>query len=180
MYQRRHYPLQDSYHRGWTTLDTHHDGGCLCGKIRYRVNSSPVRVTICHCKFCQRATGSAFLVEPIFAVQCFELLQGQPKLYTQVSESSGKGLTVNFCAECGTKLFNRLERLPDIVPVYGGTFDDPDWFDRSDKIARHIFFSFAQKGTLIPANYEIYFERAILDDGTKAKPTVFDKPYQVG
>ena len=42
-------------------------GGCLCGAIRYATSADPVRVTYCHCKFCQRATGSAYMVEPIFA-----------------------------------------------------------------------------------------------------------------
>src|SRR5215831_18948106 len=41
-------------------------GGCLCGEVRYKALSEPVRVTICHCTFCQRITGSAFLVEPVF------------------------------------------------------------------------------------------------------------------
>jgi len=44
-----------------------HEGGCLCGDIRYRTTAAePIRVTVCHCTFCQKLTGSAFLVEPIF------------------------------------------------------------------------------------------------------------------
>jgi len=39
------------------------EGGCLCGDIRYKAIEEPLRVTICHCIFCQRFTGSAFLVE---------------------------------------------------------------------------------------------------------------------
>ena len=42
------------------------EGGCLCGTVRYATKDDPVRVTFCHCRFCQRATGSAYLVEPIF------------------------------------------------------------------------------------------------------------------
>ena len=42
-----------------------HHGGCLCGEVRYRTTAKPVRVTISHCTFCQRMTGSAYLVEPI-------------------------------------------------------------------------------------------------------------------
>jgi len=41
-------------------------GGWLCGTVRYTTSSEPLRVTYCHCKFCQCATGSAYLVEPIF------------------------------------------------------------------------------------------------------------------
>lgn len=156
-----------------------HEGGCLCGKIRYCVQDDPLHVTICHCKFCQRATGSAFLIEPIFQDHDFRLLAGQPKAYAQTSVTSGKKLTVNFCADCGTKLFNTLERLPSVVPVYGGTFDDPNWFERSPKVARHIFASFAQRGTLLPAHYDVFAQRAVLDDGTKAIQSVYEAPFEV-
>ena len=156
-----------------------HEGGCLCGGLRYRVHSEPLRVIICHCKFCQRATGSAFLVEPIFARKDFDLVKGSPSKYAQISESSGKLLTVNFCPTCGTKLFNELERLPDIVPVFGGTFDNPNWFDRSPRTARHIFFAFAQKGTLVPSNFEIYMDRAVNNDGTAMEPLKYDLPFSV-
>jgi hypothetical protein len=43
-----------------------HEGGCLCGAVRYETLADPLRVTTCHCRFCQRATGSAYMVEPIF------------------------------------------------------------------------------------------------------------------
>ncbi len=37
-----------------------HEGGCVCGAIRYRVRGEPLRAYVCHCTFCQRFTGSAF------------------------------------------------------------------------------------------------------------------------
>jgi len=33
-----------------------HEGGCLCGSVRYRTTGDPVAATVCHCKFCQRRT----------------------------------------------------------------------------------------------------------------------------
>jgi len=126
------------------------EGGCLCGAIRYRVKSPPLRVTVCHCRFCQRATGSAFLVEPIFAKSDFAVISGQPKIYRQRSEGSGKMVDVHFCGDCGTKLFLTFERFPDAVGVYGGTFDDPNWFERSAAKTRHIFGWSRPQITLIP------------------------------
>ena len=38
-----------------------HEGGCLCGGVRYRTTAKPMRVTVCHCTFCQKLTGSAYL-----------------------------------------------------------------------------------------------------------------------
>ena len=43
-------------------MDDTHSGGCLCGAVRYTVTGAPVRAVACHCKFCQRRTGSAFIV----------------------------------------------------------------------------------------------------------------------
>jgi hypothetical protein len=44
-----------------------HEGGCLCGKVRFAVSADPMRVTVCHCRFCQRNTGTAYLAEPAVA-----------------------------------------------------------------------------------------------------------------
>jgi hypothetical protein len=153
-----------------------HEGGCLCGKLRYSVKSEPMRVTICHCRFCQKSTGSAFLVEPIFGKSDFALTSGEPKVYRHRSTSSGKMVDVHFCDQCGTKLFLGFERFPDVVGVYGGTFDDPDWFARSAENSRHIFLSAAQRGTVIPAGIDCYDQHAITDDGKPIAATVFDQP----
>ena len=153
-----------------------HEGGCLCGAIRYAVKSQPMRVTICHCRFCQRATGSAYLVEPIFGKSDFEITSGQPKIYRHRSEGSGKMVDVHFCENCGTKLLLSFERFPDVVGVYGGTFDDPNWFERSAKNSRHIFLSVAQRGTVIPAGIDCFEQHATTNDGKPIAPTVSDRP----
>jgi hypothetical protein len=156
------------------------EGGCLCGAIRYAATSPPVRLTICHCRFCQRATGSAYLVEPIFQKTDFAVTSGEPKIYRQRSEGSGKMVDVHFCAECGTKLFLTFERFPDIVGVYGGTFDDPNWFDRSPENSKHIFLGVAQQGTVIPAGIKCFVAHSITNDGTSIEPQVFDEPHVIG
>jgi hypothetical protein len=149
-------------------------GGCLCGAIRYAASAEPIRVVYCHCKFCQRATGSAYMVEPIFERTSFEVTAGKPATFTQASGGSGKRVAVNFCAACGTKLYLDLKRFPTIYGVYGGTFDDPNWFDRSSKMARHIFLDSAQRGTIIPAGVKTFRQHTMLDDGAPALATVFD------
>ena len=107
---------------------TRHEGGCLCGRVRYATCAMPGRVTVCHCRFCQKATGSAYMVEPIFNAADLIVLDGQPKVFTQPSQGSGKKVHIHFCAMCGTKLWLRFERFPDAVGIYAGTFDDPAWF----------------------------------------------------
>jgi hypothetical protein len=148
------------------------EGGCLCGAARYRTLAQPLRVTICHCRFCQRFTGSAFLVEPIFRREDVVLSGAEPRIYHHRSDSSGKRVSLNFCGRCGTTLFLDLERFPDIYGVCGGTFDDPDWFDRSPGKCRHIFTRSAQKGVVLPAGIDTFKEHALRLDGTPNKPIV--------
>ena len=158
---------------------TNSEGGCLCGRVRYSVNSTPTRVTICHCKFCQRATGSAFLVEPIFDEANFSIISGEAKIYDHRSDGSGKIVHVHFCENCGTKLYLTFERFLQVVGIYGGTFDDPNWFDRTPENSKQIFLSVAQKGTVIPAGINTFKEHATEVDGTSIAPTVFSEPHTI-
>lgn len=154
-------------------------GGCLCGALRYATASNPLRVTFCYCRFCQQATGSAFMVEPIFEKTSFEITSGTPAIYILASNGSGRRVTINFCATCGTKLFLAFERFPDIFGVYGGTFDDPNWFERTPSMSRHIFLDSAQQGTIIPAGVRAYREHTILNDGTPVAPITFGQPHAI-
>tara|TARA_R110002095_G_scaffold157049_4_gene136314 strand:- start:758 stop:1252 length:495 start_codon:yes stop_codon:yes gene_type:complete len=155
-------------------------GGCLCGNTRYEVASQPARVTICHCRFCQRATGSAYLVEPVFDARDFSVIKGTPKKYVHVSDGSGKEVHIHFCDNCGTKLFLTFERFADAVGVYGGTFDDPDWFEMTPGNTKHIFVGVAQRGTVIPPHINIFTEHAAKNDGTVIAPVVLDAPRIIG
>jgi hypothetical protein len=156
------------------------EGGCLCGKLRYKVDKKPSRATICHCKFCQRATGSAYLVEPICEASDFNVINGTPKTYTHTSDGSGKNVYIHFCDHCGTKLFLTFERFPEIVGAYGGTFDDPDWIDTPPENTKHIFLGTARKGTVIPPHVATFLEHATENDGTPIDPTFLDEPKIIG
>lgn len=154
-------------------------GGCLCRAIRYTVTAEPIRVTICHCTFCQKITGSAYLVEPIFKREDVRFSGTQPVAFAHRSEGSGMMVTVNFCATCGTSLCLDLERFPDVMGLFGGTFDDPNWFDRASKNCRHIFTRSAQDGVVLPVGVDTFSEHAFTIDGTPNKPRVLDYPMMV-
>ncbi|WP_226781763.1 GFA family protein [Oceaniglobus trochenteri] len=158
----------------------HAQGGCLCGRVRYEATSQPARMTVCHCRFCQRATGGAYMVEPIFDMQEFRITEGTARIYSHVSEGSGKEVFVHFCENCGTKLFLTFERFPGSVGVYAGTFDDPDWFDVPPDATKHIFLGVAQKGTIVPPQVNTFTEHASTPDGTPIAPRVFDRPHVIG
>ena len=69
-----------------------HEGGCLCGAVRYRVTNAPFRTGVCHCRFCQRRTGSAFGVGVYFKKDDFALTRGSLKSYEYRSDESGRWL----------------------------------------------------------------------------------------
>ena len=153
-----------------------HEGGCLCGAVRYKTQNDPLRVTIYHCKFCQRATGAAYMVEPIFRETDLQITKGSSAAYDHCSGGSGKLVHIHFCAACGTKLYLTFERFADVCGVYAGTFDDPNWFDIKPENSKHIFIDVARHETILPPNVACFSEHAMRNDGTPLEPVVFDQP----
>jgi hypothetical protein len=149
-----------------------HEGRCLCGDVTYKTLADPLRVTVCHCRFCQRFTGSSYLVEPIFRKQDVVFEGACARKYEHHSDSSGKRVTLNFCGRCGTTLCLDLERFADILGLCGGTFDDPNWFDLAPGTYRHIFVRSAQRGVILPAGVDLYERHALQLDGSPNRPVV--------
>lgn len=148
-------------------------GRCLCNSIKYEVIAEPVRVTVCHCRFCQRSTGTAYFVEPIFNKSDFSIISGKIKTYEHKSQGSGKMLHVHFCDICGTKLYLSFERFADLVGVFSGTFDDPNWFERNSRNSKHIFVSMAQHGTILPSGVRTFAEHVITNDDEPVEPKIY-------
>ena len=161
-------------------MTVNHEGGCLCNTLRYRTTAPPTRVTICHCRFCQRATGGDAMIEPIFRKEDVELLAATPAVYPHRSSGSGKMVYVNFCPQCGTKLWLAFERFPDVLGLYAGTFDEPDWFEIGPANAKHIYLDAARADSIIPAGLPTFREHAMANDGTACEATVYDSPHVIG
>ncbi len=70
--------------------DDVHEGGCFCGSIRYRTRGEPRRGLVCHCTFCQRLTGSAYVVEAIFLKEQVEITGGPIGTYEHRSDETGR------------------------------------------------------------------------------------------
>ena len=101
-------------------------GGCACGAIRYECTSDPLLMFNCHCRDCQRASGSAYaaiVAVPKAAVQ----MHGEPR-YHRIVGGAGKAIERGFCPSCGSHLADTLERLPDILALQAGSLDDPTVF----------------------------------------------------
>ncbi len=99
-------------------------GGCMCGAVRYEATEPPQEVGYCHCRMCQKNTGSAFGVFAAFQEDAFRFTRGEPKLYKS-SDIAERG----FCADCGSTVMARYydpDHLLEKVWVYVGTLDHPE------------------------------------------------------
>jgi len=131
-------------------------GQCVCGEVSYSINGEPKRITICHCKWCQRRTGSAFGVEVVFDETQITINDESVTRYRHLSDESGRWLDQHFCRKCGSNIGFTLEAVPGIRTIAAGTFDDPSWL-QSDSIKRvHVFMRSAQDWVTIPDDVERY------------------------
>ena len=128
------------------------EGGCLCGKVRFRTSQAPMRTLACHCKFCQRVTGSSYFAESMFPMDAVSF-SGEPlSRYEHVSEGSKKKVFVHFCPNCGTTVSLTFERWPDVRGISRGCYDDPN----AVTVSSHIWTQSAQHGTALPAGVDCF------------------------
>jgi hypothetical protein len=129
-----------------------HEGGCLCGAVRYRTTEQPVRTTVCHCTFCQRRTGSAFAVIVYFNEKDVEFTAGNPTRFEHRSDESGRWLRIEFCPRCGTTVAHTAEVFPGVRAIAGGTFDERAWF----RIERHAWTRSACPWVVLPEGVQVF------------------------
>ncbi len=102
------------------------EGGCSCGSIRYKLTASPLIVHACHCRDCQRITGSGFVINIWIENEFVERTGATPKSFTRKG-GTGKDHEVFFCANCGTYVWSRYHVAPgDALFVRAGTLDKPE------------------------------------------------------
>jgi hypothetical protein len=102
------------------------DGGCTCRLVRYRITSPPLIVHCCHCRWCQRETGSAFAINAMIEADRVEVLEGEPEAVMTPS-LSGRGQKISRCPKCRVALWSNYAGAGDAVRfVRVGTLDDPE------------------------------------------------------
>src|SRR4051794_24574074 len=104
------------------------DGQCLCGAVTYSCNADPVFTAVCHCRDCQRQTGTAFSVVVGVPKEAFDL-QGELGTHVTVGEDHGREVQRRFCPTCGSPVLTESGGLPDLVMIKAGTLDDPSWLE---------------------------------------------------
>ena len=81
------------------------EGGCACGAVRYRVTSKPMIVHACHCRMCQRQTGSSNAINALIETDRIIVLSGEIETRL-VDTPSGRGQRVARCASCKVALWS--------------------------------------------------------------------------
>jgi hypothetical protein len=95
-------------------------GGCQCGAIRFALTAAPVRISICHCRMCQKASGAPFASFADIEKNDFVWTRGKPAAFKSSSIAER-----DFCAQCGTPLsFRRIDG--ERIEIMTGAFDRPD------------------------------------------------------
>lgn len=97
-----------------------HQGGCLCGQVRWSARAEPSNVRVCHCRLCQKATGGAFFARAVFRAEDLDRsgeVLGWPSSPRVVRMS---------CARCGTPMFSVPNDPPARIGVSLATLDEPD------------------------------------------------------
>jgi len=133
------------------TLENHtHDGGCSCGHVRYKMTAKPLIVHCCHCRWCQRQTGTAFALNALIEADQVELLEGNVVDF-EVPSPSGRGQTIARCPECKVAVWSNyymggLKERVRFIRV--GTLDEPDRLPPDV----HIYTSTKQPWVILPAD----------------------------
>jgi hypothetical protein len=101
------------------------DGGCTCRSVRYRMTAPPMFVHCCHCTWCQRETGSAFVINALIEKDHVEVLSGEVDIIDTPS-ASGKGQKIHRCPKCRIAVWSNYSGAGDgILFLRVGTLDDP-------------------------------------------------------
>lgn len=102
-------------------MNSKYSGQCLCGEIVYSVGVEPVFSGNCHCKDCQRSSGSAFIPAMIFHEKDV-VVSGKVK-YFESQADSGNIHKRGFCPNCGSQLFARFSNMPGVLGIKAGTLN---------------------------------------------------------
>lgn len=114
-------------------------GGCLCGRVQYRVSGPFDMFHICHCSQCRRSTGSAHASNIFTSKDNIEWLAGEDLVKRFDPDEPGV-ISKAFCTHCGSLVPYVSSNSGKLIIPAGGLSDDPRirpqdnifWKDRAD------------------------------------------------
>jgi hypothetical protein len=114
------------------------EGRCTCGATRFRMTSRPMFVHCCHCRWCQRETGSAFALNALIEADRVELLAGVREV-VETPSASGKGQRISRCPHCRVALWS----------IYAG-------FGEAVRFVRFVRVGTLDQAEALPPDIHIY------------------------
>lgn len=133
-------------------------GGCDCRAVRYQMETNPLFVHCCHCRWCQRESGASFALNAMVEAERVTLLEGAPEVVDTPS-ASGKGQKIARCPHCRVALWSNYAGAgPSVRFVRVGTLDEPDHLPPDI----HIFTASKQPWVVLP-------------EGPPAVPAYYDR-----
>jgi hypothetical protein len=102
-------------------------GGCLCGAVHYSSDAEPMMQFICHCKTCQKNSGSAFSMNIAVPEDSLTVEGSNLRCYEDHSGSSGLPFYRHFCGECGSHIYSHGPAYGPLAFIKAGTLDEAAW-----------------------------------------------------
>jgi hypothetical protein len=134
------------------------EGGCDCRRVRFRLESAPLFIHCCHCRWCQRESGAAFALNAMIESTRITTLGAVPA-YLPTPSASGLGQNIARCTTCQVAIWSHYAGAGPVVSfVRVGTLDDPDRLPPDI----HIFTASKQPWVILPP-------------GTPAVPEYYDR-----
>lgn len=130
------------------------EGGCACKAVRFRLESAPLIVNCCHCRWCQRETGSAFAVNAVIESDRVTNLGVEPEIVHTPSQS-GAGQQIARCPHCKVAVWSHYAGAGPVTKVVRvGTLDEPDAMPPDV----HVFTQSKQPWLTLPSGSRAFSE----------------------
>lgn len=128
-----------------------HAGGCRCGQVRFSLSATPIITLCCHCRFCQKLSGSAFRIAVMIEAENLCVLAGEP-----VELAGQRVHKVLRCAACGHGLWSHHSQLGDAIAFIGAGM-----LDRGEELPPEVHYFTRSKHPWVhlPAGIPAFAER---------------------
>ncbi len=134
-------------------MNVPYSGRCACGAITYQCEATPIGMGNCHCRDCQRSSGTSH-TSVVVVPSASLTIEGTNLQRYESAADSGTPVYRSFCSQCGSPLFAGNTKFPEFISIKAASLDDPSWFQP----AIDIWISSAQPWCLMSPETE-KFER---------------------
>jgi hypothetical protein len=110
-----------------TSMEQNMEGGCTCHRVRYRLIGTPLIVHACHCRWCQRETGTEHALNALYEADRLVHTAAEPEIVATPS-ASGEGQKIARCPSCRVAVWSNYPQAGSTIRfVRVGTMDNPDF-----------------------------------------------------